>query len=95
VYRRGLYDLQSSQNIIRVIKSRRRRWAGLVACRGRGEICTGYWFAELMERDNLEGTEAEGRIITKWNFKKCNEGINLTERKKFVFYSCMEWKYTG
>ena len=30
-----LYDLYSSPNIIRVIKSRRMRWAGHVACMGR------------------------------------------------------------
>ena len=29
-----LYDLYSSQNIIRVIKSRRMKWAGHVACMG-------------------------------------------------------------
>jgi hypothetical protein len=31
-----LNDLYSSPNIIRVIKSRRMRWAGLVACMGEG-----------------------------------------------------------
>jgi len=29
-----LYDLYSSQNIIRAIKSRRMKWAGHVACMG-------------------------------------------------------------
>jgi uncharacterized protein (UPF0128 family) len=71
-----LYDLQYSPNIIREIKSRRRRWARIVACRGRGEIYTGYWLAKLRERDNLEDTEEEGRIIIKWIFKKCYGGMN-------------------
>jgi hypothetical protein len=31
-----LYDLYSSPNIVRVIKSRRMRWAGHVVCRGEG-----------------------------------------------------------
>jgi hypothetical protein len=31
-----LLDLHSSPNIVRVIKSRRMRWAGHVACRGEG-----------------------------------------------------------
>jgi hypothetical protein len=31
-----LYDLYSSPNIIQVIKSRRMRWAGHVACMGEG-----------------------------------------------------------
>jgi hypothetical protein len=33
-YIQELYALYSSPNIIRVIKSRRRRWAGRVACMG-------------------------------------------------------------
>jgi len=35
-----LNDLHSSPNIVRVIKSRRMRWAGHVACMGRGEAHT-------------------------------------------------------
>jgi hypothetical protein len=34
LYNEELYDLYSSPNIIRVIKSRRMRWAGHVARRG-------------------------------------------------------------
>jgi hypothetical protein len=37
-----LHSLYSSLNIVRVIKSRRRRWAGHVACMGRGEVFTGF-----------------------------------------------------
>ena len=33
-----LYDLYSSPNIIRVFKSRRMRWAGHVARRGKGRV---------------------------------------------------------
>ena len=33
-----LHDLYPSPNIIRVIKSRRMRWAGHVACKGRREM---------------------------------------------------------
>ena len=33
--------LYSSQNIVRVIQSRRMRWAGHVVCMGRGEVYTG------------------------------------------------------
>jgi hypothetical protein len=39
-----LSDLYSSPNIIRVIKSRKMRWVGHVACwgRGAGEVHTGF-----------------------------------------------------
>jgi hypothetical protein len=36
-----LNDLHCSPNIVRVIKSRKMRWAGHVACMGRREMCTG------------------------------------------------------
>jgi hypothetical protein len=38
-----LHRLYSSPNIVRVIKSRRMRWAGHVARTGRGEVFTGFW----------------------------------------------------
>ena len=37
-----LRDLYSLPNIVRVVKSRRMRWAGHVARMGRGEGCTGF-----------------------------------------------------
>ena len=37
-----LNNLYSSSNILRVIKSRRMRWAGHVARMGRGEAYTGF-----------------------------------------------------
>jgi hypothetical protein len=41
LHNRELYALYSSPNIIRVIKSRRLRWAGHVARMGREEVHTG------------------------------------------------------
>jgi hypothetical protein len=38
-----LNNLYSLPNIVRLIKSRRMRLAGRVACMGRGEVCTGFW----------------------------------------------------
>jgi hypothetical protein len=38
-----LNDLLSSPNFIRVIKSRRKRWAGHVARMGKREVHTGFW----------------------------------------------------
>jgi hypothetical protein len=42
-----LNDLNSSCNIIRVIKSKRIRWIGHVAPMGRGEVYTGFWWGNL------------------------------------------------
>jgi hypothetical protein len=58
-----LYDLYSSTNIIPVIKSRRMSWAGHVARMGRGEVRTGFWWGDLMERDHLKDLGIDGRII--------------------------------
>jgi len=43
LHNEGLNDLYSSPNIVRVIKSRRMRWAGHVACLGEERGCTGSW----------------------------------------------------
>ena len=49
-----LNELYCSPNIVRVIKSRRMRWAGHVAHMGRGEVYTGFWWGNLWERDHRE-----------------------------------------
>jgi len=43
LHNEGLNDLYSSPSIVRVIKSRRIRWAGHVARMVRGEGYTGLW----------------------------------------------------
>jgi len=62
-------NLYSSPNIFRVIISRR-RWAGHVACMGRGTVYTGFWWRNLRERDHLEDPGVGERIIVRWVFKK-------------------------
>jgi hypothetical protein len=47
-----LHNLYSSLNIVRVIKSRRMRWAGHAACMGRGEVFTGFWLGGLKVGDH-------------------------------------------
>jgi len=61
--------MYSSQNIIRVIKSRRMRWAGHVAGNGRKEVHRGLWCVNLMERDHAEDLGLDGRIALKLVFK--------------------------
>jgi hypothetical protein len=60
------HDLYSSPNVIWVIKSRRMRWAGQVACMGGSGMHTGLWRGSLMARDNVEGLAMDGRIILIW-----------------------------
>jgi hypothetical protein len=57
-----LHDLYSSPNIVRVIKSRRLRWAGHVAHIGKGEVFTGFWLGGLKVRDHWADLGVGGRI---------------------------------
>jgi hypothetical protein len=49
-----LQSFNSSPNIISVIKSRRMKWVGHVACMGRKEMHTKFWLESLKGRDHLE-----------------------------------------
>jgi len=69
-----LNDLYSSPNILRLIKSRTMRWVRHVAWMGEGEVYTGFWWGNLKERDHLEDPGADGRIILRWIFRKCDWG---------------------
>ena len=42
LHKEELRHLYSLPNIVRVVKSRRMRWARHVALMGRGEVCTGF-----------------------------------------------------
>ena len=43
LHKEELNDLYSSPNIVRVMKSRRMRWAGPVALWRKGQMCTRFW----------------------------------------------------
>jgi hypothetical protein len=58
-----------------MIKSRRMRRVGFVARR-----LTGFWWGDVRERDHLEDSGVEGRIILKWIFNKWGgkHGVDLS-----------------
>jgi hypothetical protein len=67
-----LHNLYSSPNIVRVIKARRMRWAGHVACmgEGRGEVFTGFWLGGLKARDHWEDLGVSERITLRWTLDR-------------------------
>jgi len=67
-------NLYCSPNIVRVIKSRRMRWAGRVAHMRRGEVIKGFWWRNLRERDHVGNPGVDGRIL-RWIFRKWDVGL--------------------
>jgi hypothetical protein len=61
-----LHNLYSSPSIIRMIKSRRMRWAGHVARMGRRLMLIGYWWEIQKEGDHWEDQDVSGGTILKW-----------------------------
>ena len=57
-----LNDLYSSPNIVRVIKSRRMRWAGHVARMSEERECIRSWWGNRRERDHWGDLDVDG-----WN----------------------------
>ena len=60
-----LNDLYCSPNIVRVIKSRRMRWAGHEARKGERRDVYKVLVGKLRERDHLECRFVDGRIIVR------------------------------
>ena len=75
LHNKELNDLHCSPSIVRMIKSRRMRWAWYVARMGRGETCTGFWWGNMRERDHLEDPGIDGRILLRWIFRKWAVGV--------------------
>jgi hypothetical protein len=61
-----LNDLCCSPNIVRVIKSRRMRWAGHVARMGEERGCIESWWRNRRERDHWGDIGVDGWIILRW-----------------------------
>jgi hypothetical protein len=72
-----LNDLYSAPNIIRVIKSRRLRWAGHVARMGEERGAYRILVRRPEEGDHLGDPGVDMRIILKWIFGKWDGGHEL------------------
>jgi hypothetical protein len=59
--------------IVRVIKPRKMRWAGYVACLGERRGVYRLW-GNLKERDHLGDPGVDWRIIFSWIFRKWDVG---------------------
>ena len=70
-----LNDLYSSPNIVRVIKSRRMRWAGHVARMGEERRCIGSWWGNRREGDHWGDLGVDGWILG-WISRRWDVGIS-------------------
>jgi hypothetical protein len=69
-----LNDLYSLPNIVRVVKSRRMRWAGHVARMGEDRGVHRGLVGSLSERGHWGDQDLDGMIILSWIFRKL-EGV--------------------
>jgi len=70
-----LNDLYSSPNIVRVVKSRRMRWAGHVARMGEERGCIGSFWGNRWERDHWGDLGVDWWIILGWISRRWDVGI--------------------
>jgi len=75
LHKEELNDLYSSPNIVRVIKSRRIRWAGHVARMGEESECIGSWWGNRREKDHLGDLGVDGWVILGWISRRWDVGI--------------------
>jgi hypothetical protein len=70
LHNEDLHNLYGSRSIIRMIMSRRMRWAGHVAHMERRRIHIGFWWESQKERAHHKYLDVGGRIILKWILEK-------------------------
>jgi hypothetical protein len=85
LHNKELHGLYSSPSIIRIIKSRRMRWAGHVARMGRRVTRVDYWWESQRERDHYEDQDVGGWIILVW----------ILERWDGVMWTGLVWLRIG
>jgi hypothetical protein len=85
LHNKELHDFYSSPSKIRIIKSRRMRWAGHVARMGRRGTLIDYWWESQMERDHQEDQDVGGWIILGW----------ILERWEGVMWTGLVWLRIG
>jgi hypothetical protein len=61
---------------MRVIKSRRIKWAGHVAPVGEGRDMYSFWWVNLRERDHRGDPGVDVMIILGWIFRKWEVGVS-------------------
>ena len=74
IHNEELDDLYSSPNIVRVIKSRRIRWAGLVARMEEGRVVHKVLVGKPEGNYHWRDQDVDGRIISRWILRKW-EGV--------------------
>jgi hypothetical protein len=57
-----LHNLYSSPDIIRQVKSRRMRWAGMWHARERKENCARFYWENPRERDHSKNQDVDGKM---------------------------------
>jgi len=77
--------LHVSPNIVRMIKSKRMRWAGRVVRMGKGELYTGLWWGNLREGDHLEGPGVDGSIALRLIFRNGIWGMDRLDLAQDVY----------
>jgi hypothetical protein len=73
LHKEELRDLYSLLNIVRVVKSRRMRWAGHVARMGEGIGMHRVLVGKPEGKSHLGDPDADGRTILRWIFRKWKE----------------------
>ena len=75
LHKEELNDLYCSPNIVRVIKSRRMRWAGHVARMGEERGRIGSWWGSWREIDHWGDLGVDGWIILGWISRRWGVGM--------------------